>query len=307
MIIHLNGQLTPAEHARISPLDRGFILGEGVYEGLRAIPWPSAPHGVRIVGLTEHTERMRAGLSRACIDADVSQLGAWSAELCKANGLTDAFVYWQVTGGPPALGEPPRVRVPGRAGTPTVFGYASPQPAFESLREPPVKRVRRVRDVRWEVGTLKSTSLLGNVLCAREAAAHGCDEALLIRGFDPATGAGVLAEGLATNVAIVVDRGGHTEIATPSLSSAPILAGVTRTLMLRVAPEIVERTVDARELASAREVMFFGTTTFVTSVVEIDGRTVGDGRPGPATRDLFARLMRFIREGRDLAQADRPA
>ena len=80
-----------------------------------------------------------------------------------------------------------------------------------------------------------------------------------------------------------------------------MLEGVTRSIILDMAPEIVERRVCAEELASAREVMMVGTTTYVTAITSIDGRAVGDGMPGPYSRELFHRLMRWYRDGLDQA------
>ena len=123
MIVHLNGSLLDADAARISPFDRGFLFGDGVYEGLRA----SRSH---IIGLPEHVDRLRDGLAETRIAGfDPESLGPISHALLDANGLADAFIYWQITRGVPLPGQPLRQRVPG-AGPPTVFGYAAPLPAL---------------------------------------------------------------------------------------------------------------------------------------------------------------------------------
>lgn len=304
MIVHLNGKLVPRDEARISPLDRGFILGEGVYEGLRAIAWDAHASGTRVVGIDRHIRRLERGLSGAGISCDVSALHEMSRDLLVANGLRDAFVYWQVTGGTPGPNDPPRHRVPPGNLKPTVFGYCNPQPALASLTGPMEKRVLACRDPRWELGWLKSTSLMGNVWVARQAAEKGFDEAILIRGGDEHGRGGVVSEGLATNVVLVIStKHDGVEIVTPSLESAPMLRGVTRDLMLELAPDIRERIVRQEELESAIEVMMLGTTTYVSAVVEINGRRVGDGRAGPMTRELFSRLMSCYRQGRDVASA----
>jgi D-alanine transaminase len=310
VIVHLNGQLMPLAAARISPLDRGFVFGEGVYEGLRAISWGD---GCRVVGIQQHVDRLREGLCEARIEWDPSELHAMSRALVGANGLRDAFVYWQVTGGEPRVeaGDPPRTRVPpGRSGgrdrlAPTVFGYCSAVPALSTINEPMCKRVVTSRDVRWALGACKSISLMGNVWVAKRAAEQGCDEAILIRRPDGALGprGGIVSEGLATNLVFVfwkIDSAGSEgiEVVTPALESAPMLRGVTRDILLKLSPEMVERTVFADELAGAREAMMVGTTTYVTALTHIDGRAVGPGEPGPVCRELFGRLMRAYREGR---------
>jgi D-alanine transaminase len=295
VLVHLNGRILPADDARVSVFDRGFIFGDGVYEGLRTVPGPGPR--ARVVGGRLHVQRLQQGLDRASIRCDASFLPEATADLCAANGLTDAFVYWQITRGTPAPGEPVRARYPSPGTRPTIFGYCTPLPPLASVTHPPTKKVITTRDVRWELGTLKSIALMGNVVCAIEAGDRGSDEAILIRHRGERR---IVAEGLATNVVLVLpERGGVDEVVTPSLESAPMLEGVTRRLVLDTAPEIVEREVLEHELASAREVMLVGTTTYVTAVTHVDGRAVGDGTPGPWARRLLGRLLEAIRSGRD--------
>ncbi len=301
LIVHLNGELLPRERARVSVFDRGFVFGDGVYEGLRAVPRDPGRgeagvgcggQGVRIVGLRLHEDRLREGLAEARIEWDVSQLGPACERLLEANGLRDAFVYWQVTRGAPEGDMPPRQRVPSRGMRPTVLGFCTPQPPLESFAAPAAKSAATVRDIRWDLGRLKSISLMGNVWCAMRADEAGAEDAILLRGGED----GLVGEGLATNVVIVTREG---EVCTPSLDSVPILAGVTRAILLRQRPEIRQRAVRGGELRDAREVVLVGTTTMVASVTRLDGRTVGDGRPGPVARSLLATLVETIRAGRD--------
>jgi D-alanine transaminase len=292
MIVYLNGAYMPIEHARISPLDRGFIFGDAVYEGLRSFVDPRTGRP-RIIGARRHADRMNAGLRAMGMTMDAGSLIAPSIELVQANTTPEAFVYWQVSSGTPGPGDAPRTRVPSRSFEPTVFMYCSAQPALSSLGGPMRKRVAVIEDVRWLLGKVKSTSLMGNVLMARCADAGGADEAVLVRG-------GRVVEGLATNVAIVTGEG---EIATPSLDSAPMLAGVTRELLLQWAPEIVQRAVPADELATAREVLMLGTTTYVTACTHLDGRPINGGQVGPVAQRLHRTLIDGVLSGRD---ADAP-
>lgn len=306
MLVFLNGQILPRHEARIDCFDRGFILGDGVYEGLRAVPTRDG-RGARLIGIKQHIRRMQLGLDAAKIAVDARIFERATDDLLRANSLTDAFVYWQVTGGVPAEGEPVRSRVPGKTVTPTVFAYAEPRPSLATIAEPPTKRVITCRDIRWELGWLKSISLMGNIWAAKLAASHGCDEAIMIRHADangtndPIHG-GVISEGLATNVLLALPGkdGTPAEIVTPALDSTPMLAGVTRDLLVAWVPEIVQRRVDAEELERASEVMLLGTTTYVTSVIEINGRRVGDGAPGPVARRLLRVLLDGILAERDV-------
>lgn len=285
--VYLNGEILPAHEAQIGVFDRGFLFGDGVYEGVRAFDGClMSPH--------RHTDRFGAGLREARIDWDAGDLEAMSQRLLAASGLRDAFIYWQVTRGTPTEGMPVRSRV-ARGLTPTVFGYVSKLPGLTEYPEPPRVRSRVVEDPRWKRGHLKSVSLLGNVLAAMEAMDGGADDALMVTGAVGEGGqaagggsGGLVTEGCATNVLLAFPGG---EIATPSLDSVSILGGVTRARVLELAPEIVERPVGAAEIAAASEIILVGTTAMVSSVVELDGRPVAGGAPGPVARRLLSLLV----------------
>lgn len=276
MLVHLNGALVPAEHAAVSVFDRGFLFGDGVYEGIRACD------GV-VTALDAHADRMRAGLEEARIHGfDPGLLGEMSEALLEANALRDASIYWQITRGAPASLDDPahlRARVPSKALRPTVFGYVAPLPPLSAHREPAQRRAAVRPDTRWARGHLKSIALMGGVLAALEANEQGCDDAILVRD-------GMVTEGVATNVLVAK----HGRVATPPESNS-LLSGVTRRLLLDADPSIEVRPVTERELREADEVMLAGTFTMVASVVSLDARPVGDSRPGPVSRRLLASLV----------------
>lgn len=281
MRVHLNGLLVSRDEARIDPFDRGFIFGDGVYEGLRAFRG-------RVRAIDRHVKRLRESLHAAGIDFDASRLGPLSDELLRANGLTDAFLYWQFTRGAPGDGQPVRARVPDGAMIPTVFGYALERPPLERCTEPGTTTAALVEDLRWHRGRVKAISLLGNVMAAMEARQCGAEDAILVRG-------GLVGEATATNVFVVLPLGqGRSEIVTPSLESVSILAGVTRDLLLERVTEIVERPVLAKELARASEILLCGTNTMIASVLTLDGRPVGDGKVGPVARRLARTLVEVV-------------
>jgi D-alanine transaminase len=284
LIVHLCGRLVPAEEAQVSVFDRGFLFGDGVYEGLRS-------SGRKVIGLDRHIARMRSGLSETRIPYgpglfDIDRLGELTDELLQANGLTDAFIYWQVTRGAPPAGAPLRDRVPPPGMRPTVFGYAiEVKPIADYRGKPPETRRLALRpDTRWARGHVKATALLGSVLAAIEANEIGADDAILVRGDE-------VAEGTASNVFLA--SGGR--VVTPSLDSAPILAGVTRALILDGDRAIEERPVKVSELLAADEVMVVSTTIMVTAVASIDGRPVGrQPAPGPVAFRLMETLLDAI-------------
>jgi D-alanine transaminase len=257
-------------------------MGDGVYEGLRAFDG-------RIVAMDYHLERLRGGLKALSIDYDAERMVPMTDRLLEVNGLRDAFVYWQITRGAPGPGKQVRTRVPDGDMTPTVFGFVSPACSLQEARTLQGRAAVTVQDPRWKLGQIKSISLLGSVLCAMQADDADADDAIIVNN-------GLVAEGTASNVVIVVDGPHGPRIATPSLESTPILAGVTRRLLLEAIPEIENRPVREEELLSAREVMVTGSLTMVTSITVLNGRPVGDGRPGPVAKKMLDTLLDVIQQ-----------
>ncbi len=289
MLVHLNGLHVSRKEARIDPFDRGFIFGDGVYEGLRAFRG-------RVRAVDRHARRLRESLAAARIDFDADRLGPMSEALLQANGLSDAFIYWQFTRGAPAPGQPVRARLPD-AMDPTVFGYALERPPIEACAEPGTTTAALVEDFRWKRGRVKAISLLGNIMAAIEARDHGADDAIFITPDAHGSIAdGLVGEATATNVfAVLPDAGARPTIVTPDLESVSILAGVTRDILLEKEPHIIERPIRAAELRNASEIMLCGTNTMIASVLSLDAKPIGDGRVGPIARRLARSLSEAIR------------
>jgi branched-subunit amino acid aminotransferase/4-amino-4-deoxychorismate lyase len=133
VIVHLNGRLVPADEAQVSVFDRGFLFGDGVYEGLRAF-------GGRVHSVKRHEERLREGLDATGIPGRPDELGRLCSALIEANGLTDAFVYVQYTRGTPGPGHAPRMRVPDGPMEPTVFGLCMAQPPIDRYVDVPTMK-----------------------------------------------------------------------------------------------------------------------------------------------------------------------
>jgi D-alanine transaminase len=282
VIVYLNGEFIPVEEARISPLDRGFLFGDGIYEGLRTFAGRVHTGGL-------HVERLARGLAETGIECDAQTLPRLCEQLAKRNDMPDAFVYVQYTRGLPGAGDPPRMRVPTAPTQPTVFGLSMAQPSIDACETIQTPCVKLCQDHRWLKGQIKSTSLLGNVLAALEGKAAGADEALLHRGP-------ILAEATSSNVILALPQpDGSTELVTPALDSAPILAGVTRAKLLELDPTIIERPVETNELKHASEVILCGTTALVSAVTHVDGRPVGDATPGPHAQRLLHLYLESIR------------
>lgn len=297
--IYLNGEIVSRDAARIDPFDRGFLFGDGVYEGLRAF-------GGHIVGMEGHIARLAGGLRDAGIPWDAGRLRGVCEKVLAANGLADAFIYFQATRGVPAPGEPVRSRVLTGEVRPTIFAYATPTPGLGVYTSPPTKSAITTPDMRWLRGLIKSTSLMGSVLAANEASHANADDAILIRTM--VGGEKLAGEGTSANLVAVIDRGGaagtgpgELEIVTPPLDGAPILAGVTRDILLQGAArrgiEIRVRNLHEHQLLKAREIMLCGTLTMVTAITRLNGVAVGDGKVGQQARRLLGVLVDEIRTG----------
>lgn len=281
MLCWLNGEIVEAEEARISPFDRGFLFGDGVYEVVQYFNRVG-------VGVDLHIERMRKSLSRARIsgfdpEAALPQIGE---SLLERSDLHDALLYVQVTRG----AQIPRTHLPRPGLRPTVFGYAIAGPSIAELEQPRTIKTIVLPDDRWRHCAIKSISLIANILAAMEGEGRGAQEVILHRD-------GFITEGSMTNVFVI--EGGR--IATPPIDTEPsILAGVTRALVIEAAASmrqaVEERPVRVQELASADEVFVASTRRLIDAVGSIDGRTIGNGGPGTLTAALFERLRATIAE-----------
>lgn len=271
MIVYVNGRFVPRGEAHISPEDRGFLFADAIYEVVR--------YGAgRPYRLAEHLGRMRDGLTAIRIPADPAFFPEVASRLLAENGLEkeDALVYAQVSRGaaPRYHGFPPE-------GTPpTVF-------AFARRTDPPLPpgggRAIFVPDERWGRCDVKSVMLLPNVLASQAAREAGAIEAILVRD-------GIAWEGTKANLFACVEGVIRTAPRGPR-----ILPGVTRGAALEAAAAlgyaIEERPIGVEELFAASEVFLASTTMWTYPLVEVEGRRIGDGRPGPITARLCETLQ----------------
>jgi len=268
-LVWLDGRLLPLDEARISPLDRGFLFGDGVYEVLPVF-------GARAYRFDAHIERLDRSL-REIRMAPVLDRSAWLAALGKlvhGNGAGDCLLYVQVTRGV----EPERNHVPRPGGKPTVFACASTLPVVPAAVIENGTQAITAEDMRWARCDIKMTSLLGNVLHRWQAADAGASENILLRG-------GFVTEG-STSSAHVVKSG---RIATPPQTNA-VLPGTTRGVLFELAERAgiasERRPVAEAELRGADEILIASAGGGIRAVTTLDGRPVGDGRPGPVFRRI---------------------
>ena len=275
MVVFFNGRLCSLAEAGVSPMDRGFLFGDGVYEVVRC-------YDGRWFRMEDHAARLARSLSAIGLEGfDAARLAKVGEELLAANGgqRADAVFYLQVTRGCDKVRSHVYPKSP--ALKPTVFGMA--RLLDREFREPPASVVL-LEDRRWDRCDVKSISLLGHVMAANEARAQGAEEALLYRD-------GVVTEGASVNVAAVIDGQVRTHPESPR-----ILSGISRKAMLEICREMgvpfEERAFGVEELKTASEVFLTGTTHEIWPVGAIDGVLL----EAPAKNGVVEQLARRFRE-----------
>lgn len=281
MLAFLDGNLLPLDEARVSALDRGFIFGDGVYEVWRVVRG-------RLFEPERHQARLERGLAELRIprptDASLDRIVAIGERLFDENGLQEreATLYVQVT-----RGAAPRTHYFPPASTgPTLLVMASAFTPSEARFSG--TSVVTQPDVRWLRCDLKTVQLLPNVLARQAATERGASEAIFVRD-------GSITEGTHTTVFGLLDGVLRTHPANHL-----VLPGVTRDLVIEIARDlgirVREEAIALAELSRVDELFLCGTTTDVTPVVEVDGRPIAGGRPGPIARALLDRLLSRLAE-----------
>jgi D-alanine transaminase len=280
MTIYLNGEFMPITEAKVSVLDRGFIFGDGVYEVI-----PVYSH--RAFRLPEHLKRLQHSLDGIKLPNphDEAEWTRIVEELIAHNEGEDQYLYLHITRGAAkrdhAFPSPP---VP-----PTVFAMSSPLPTPPAaLLESGISCIT-AQDNRWLRCDIKAISLLPNVLMRQAAVDAGCGEAILIRDDS------FLTEGSASNIFVVKDG---VLLAPPK--DHLMLPGITYDVILELAAvhgiksEI--RRIMKEELFSADELLLTSSTREVMPITSLDGRSIGDGKPGAMFAQLYPLYQTFKKE-----------
>lgn len=275
MTVFLNGKLLPIEQATVSVLDRGFLFGDGVYE---LVPvYSRVPFR-----LEEHLARLERSLGETRIRNPYSR-AQWCAHiyaLIDAQPFEDQGIYFQVTRGAAKRDHAFPANV-----EPTVFMMSNPlvnpQPAQVEKGATAVS----AQDYRWLRCDIKSISLIGNCLLRQLSAEAGGAETILFRD-------GRLTEASASNV-FVVKRG---VIQSPPKSNL-ILPGITYDVVVELARAnglpLEFRDIPEAEVRAADEVWVSSSSKEVLAIVELDGKRIGEGRPGPVFRRMFQLYQEF--------------
>jgi D-alanine transaminase len=266
-IVYLNGEFLPMSEAKISPMDRGFLFGDGIYEVV-----PS--YDGKLVGFDPHMDRMQDGLDAIEIKlkVDHEQWRNIASELIAKNGGGNVGIYFHISRGADTI----RNHAYPEGIEPTFYAFSfeiPPAPTADKAAANPYK-VSTTEDLRWKRCNIKSTALLGNVMHYQHGHAQGNNETILYNAD------GELTEAAACNVYIVKNG----VVITPPLDYQK-LPGITRLMLLDILSKdgsipVEERTVTLAELQAADEVWISSSSKEIAPVIEVDGKPVGDGQVG---------------------------
>jgi len=268
-IVFVDGAYVAREQARVSVFDRGFLFADGIYEVCAVLDG-------RLVENDAHLARLDRSLAAIELPCPLSraEIVAMQRELVARNRLREGLVYMQVTRGPADrdFAFPDNAR-------PTFVAFAQDKRIVGAPAAETGVAAISVPDLRWARRDIKSIALLAQVLAKQAARKAGAAEAFMVED-------GRVTEGASSSAFIVTSSG---EIVTRPLSTA-VLPGCTRQAILALVRErgikLVERAFTLEEAHAAAECFFTSATAFVMPVVTLDGRAIGNGTPGDATRRL---------------------
>lgn len=277
-IAYLNNEFLPLENAKISVMDRGFLFGDGIYE---VVP----VYNGKLFRLSEHLKRLYISLKHIQLSIAI-EINEWRSileKLVKQNGAGDQFIYLQITRGV----TPTRNHAFPSDPQPTLFAFSMPgqQITKESLRQG-LKAIT-LADSRWKFCHIKAITLLANILLYQCALQENANDSILIDEN------GHALEGTASNLFIVKD---NVIITHPKCER--ILGGITRDLILELAEinhmPYKEQFIPEEQLHNADEIWLTSSTKQIKPVIELDGESIGNGKPGPVWEQMIRHYQTAI-------------
>lgn len=281
--IYISGKFYDKENAKISVYDHGLLYGDGVFEGMRS-------YSGKVFRLKEHLDRLWDSAKAIWLTIPISkeEMGKAVNDTLAKNNIKDGYIRLIVTRGAGALGLDPN-----KCSSPQVIVIADhiqlyPKEMYEGGLS--IITASTIRNHSAALNPrIKSLNYLNNIMAKIEGLQAGCVEALMLNAK------GEVAECTGDNIFLVKKR----RLMTPPLD-AGILEGITRNAVMELAAgagmEVAEMALTKHDVYVADEVFLTGSAAEVIPVVKVDSRVIGDGKPGPITRDLTARFHKLTRE-----------
>ena len=278
-VAYVNGSFVPLAEAKVSVLDRGFLFADGIYEVAAVLEGKLIDNASHLARLQRSVDAIALALPET-----LERIAEIQRELIARNKLLDGMVYLEVTRGVHSgrdFAFPKHVK-------PTLVMFTSVKDIINAPSARTGIAVITVPDIRWERRDIKSVALLAQVLAKQAAAEAGAGEAWMIED-------GLVTEGASSSAFILTE---DDTLVTRQNSNA-ILPGCTAKAVVALAAErqlrIEERPFSVQEALAAKEAFITSATVFVQAVVSIDGKTVGNGKPGPMTTRLREIYLDFAR------------
>lgn len=273
--VYVNGAFVAPEAARISPFDRGFLFAQAAYE-------VTAVFDGQLIDFDGHLERLARTLSGIEIETPAQDLRALHLEMIARNDLREGLIYLQVTGGDHG----PRDFYGPEQLTPGLFMFATHKQLIGAAARDGITAITR-EDTRWKRRDMKTTQLLSQSLAYRAARRAGAATAIMHED-------GIVTEAASANLWLVEREG---TLVTRDLSHA-LLPGITRASLARLLRDdglrVEERAFSLTEMFAAAELFTSSTGLVIAPVLQVDGRTIGNGTPGPVTRQVQGLYYHYI-------------
>jgi len=282
MYVYLNGRFIPREQAAISVDDRGFLFGDSLYEVIRSYRGFLFEQSAHLKRLQRGLEALRMRLN------EFDDLRDIAAKLIADNDLAnaEALVYFQITRG---ISQPRRHAFPSESVRPTVYVATNPIAPDPKAAAEGVAAIT-VPDIRWGRCDIKTTNLLANVLANQQAQEAGAAEAIFVRDH-------VVIEGSHSNLFAVFEETIRTHPKTEHL-----LAGITRQVVIDLCQQlnldIQESPIPEAALARADEIFLTQTSGEVVPLVRLNGKSIGNGKPGSITHRLQEAFSQWVLQAR---------
>ena len=279
-IAYVNGSYVPLSEAKVSILDRGFLFADGIYEVAAVLDG-------KLIDNASHLARLErsVGEIELALPVGVAQIEEIQRELVKRNNLVNGMVYLEVTRG----ADTGRDFAFPKGVTPTLIMFTSVKDIINAPSAKTGIGVITVPDLRWTRRDIKSVALLAQVLAKQAAAVAGAGEAWMIED-------GKVTEGGSSSCFILT----QDDVIVTRQNGSEILPGCTRKAVVALAEErqlrVEERAFTIEEALAAKEAFVTSATVFVQAVVTIDGKQVGNGKPGPMTDRLREIYVEFAKQ-----------